>query len=252
MNSSSETDRNELNEMKQIERLVRGYAQNRSLPVAVALAAFGLTFLAIAVPSVLAGIAYRNGNTVLLGICMAAVAMAMVGLLYLSIPRWGGRRLQQLGESLYGDEGRATIDPSARHNPRLVAGIAITFGTCVLAHVSLTVFGYLPNEYMQPISAIYTLPFLIALILLLRPATGWIPLLWPALYALHALLILAGAPIAFRGVYEPLNMLVPTLGYGLLTAFIGHLYSRWALHRVRAIVGRQLDEAQLQHDGGQP
>jgi hypothetical protein len=84
----------------------------------------------------------------------------------------------------------------------------------------------------------------------MRPATGNIQLLWPLLYALHAIAIVAGAPFVFHGPWEFLNMLLPILGYGLVTSFIGHLYSRWALHSVRVIVGRQLDEAQLEHNGG--
>jgi hypothetical protein len=62
-------------------------------------------------------------------------------------------------------------------------------------------------------------------------------------------LIVAGAPIAFVGRWEPLNMLVPIIGYGLLTSLIGHLYSRWALHSVRSIVSQQLDRAELVQNG---
>jgi hypothetical protein len=253
MSSSFEPGSKELEEMKQIERLTRQYAQNRSLPVVVGLVAFGLFFFAIAVPSVVGGIAYRHENMVVFGVCVAVAAVAIAGLIYLAVPRWGARRIQKLADNLYGDEGRAAIHPAVNHSPWFIASIAIAFGICVITHVLLSVFGYLPaGKFMQPISALYTVPFLAALNVLMRPATGWVPLLWPVLYALHAVLILAGAPIAFEGIYDPLNMLVPTLGYGLVTALIGHLYSRWALHSVRSIVSRQLDEAQLQHDGGQP
>jgi hypothetical protein len=46
-------------------------------------------------------------------------------------------------------------------------------------------------------------------------------------------------------------MLVPTVGYGLVTSLVGHLYSRWALHSVRTIVSQQLDRAELVQDGDQ-
>jgi hypothetical protein len=251
MNESSEPDRRELEEAQQIERWVRRYAQNRSLPVAVAVTISALLFLAISLASLLGGIAYRNGDTALFAVCIGVVAVAMVATIYISIPRWGGRRLQQLAERLYDAEGSVTIATPRAGRPGFIALLGLTFGACVLGQVILGVLGYLPtDEYMQPISAIYVVPFLVALNFLMRPATSNLHLLWPLLYALHALLILAGAPIAFQGGWEILNMLMPVAGYGLVTSLIAHIYSRWALHSVRTIVGRQLDEAQLQNDAG--
>jgi hypothetical protein len=199
----------------------------------------------------LGGIAYRNGNITLFAICLGVVAVAIVATIYVSVPGWGGRRLQRLAERLYDAEGSAAIAPSRVHRPGLIAALGIGFGVCVLIQVILGVLGYLPtNQYMQPISALYIVPFLVALSLLMRPATGNIQLLWPLLYALHAIAIVAGAPIVFHGPWGFLNMLLPVVGYGLLTSLISHIYSRWALHSVRVIVGRQLDEAQLEHNGG--
>jgi hypothetical protein len=88
---------------------------------------------------------------------------------------------------------------------------------------------------MQPVSAIYVVPFLLTLLLVLRPAVGPIMFLWPALYILHAALILAGAPILFVGRWEILNMLIPTVGYGMLVGLIAHVYSRFALWKLRRI-----------------
>lgn len=95
------------------------------------------------------------------------------------------------------------------------------------------VLGVFPQRYMQPISAIYTVPFLIVLWLLLRPAVSAVFLLWPALYTLHAVLILAGAPILFVGRWDGLNILIPVTGYGLLMGLVSHAYSRFALWRLR-------------------
>jgi hypothetical protein len=120
----------------------------------------------------------------------------------------------------------------------------------VAGSVVLGVLGYLPTgKYMQPISALYVVPFLVALNFLMRPAAGYIPLLWPALYALHAVLIVVGAPIVFVGSWEPLNMFLPIVGYGLLVSVVGHLYSRWALRNARAIVSQQLDRGDLVQNG---
>jgi hypothetical protein len=251
MNNSSEPDREDLEEARKIQRWVRRYAQNRSLPVAVSLVVFGLIFVTISASSLLGGIAYRNGDTLLFAICLGAAIAAILATFYLSVPRWGGRRLQRLGEKLYEAEGRATIDMPRARRSWLVAAIAIAFGVCVAGQVILGLVGYLPTgKYAQPISALYMVPFLVTLNFLMRPGIGNVPLIWPLLYALHAILIVAGVPIVFQGRWEPVNMLLPMLGYGLLTAIIGHIYSRWALHSVRVIVGRQLDEAKLQHNGG--
>src|SRR5687768_2918659 len=224
MNDSSQPDRHELEEAQQIERWVRRYAQNRSLPVAVGLAVNALLFLAIGLLSLFGGIAYRNGNITLFAICLGVVAVAMVATIYISVPRWGGRRLQQLAQRLYDAEGSAMIVPSRAPRPWLIAGLGIAFGVCVMGQVLLGVLGYLPTDKtMQPISALYIVPFLVALNFLMRPATGNIQLLWPLLYALHAIAIVAGAPIVFHGPWEFLNMLVPVVGYGLLTSIISHL-----------------------------
>jgi hypothetical protein len=249
---SEKLDREQLEEAQQLQNWIRHYAQNRSLPVVAALVVFVLLFLAIAVPSYWGGVAYRAGNVPLFIFCVVVVIAAMSATIFVSVPRWGGRRLQQMAEALYAREGSVTIATPHAHRPWVVAAIGVAFGVCVVGNVVLGLVGYLPTgKYMQPISAIYVVPFLVALNFLMRPATGYIPLLWPLLYLLHAILVLAGAPIVFAGRWEPLNMLVPIVGYGVLTSLVGHIYSRWALHNARAILSRQLDGADLVPDGDQ-
>jgi hypothetical protein len=241
MNKSlGRSERSELDDAQQIQRWVRRYAQNRSLPVVVNLIAFTILFLAIALTSYWGGIAYRNGNSMLLAICLGILTIALTATIYLSVPRWGGQRLQRMAAGLYAREGRVTISVPPGRRPRLAVALGMVFVVCVTGSVTLGVLGYLPDRYMQPVSALYVVPFLVALNFFMRPATGNIPLLWPLLYALHASLIVAGVPIVFVGVWEPLNMLVPTVGYGLLVSLIGHVYSRWALHRVRSLAAREL------------
>jgi hypothetical protein len=248
--TSEETERNELEDAHQMQRWVRRYAQNRSLGVAVNLVVFAILSLAIALPSYWGGIAYRQGNATLLTLCIGTLVVALAATIYLSVPWWGGRRLQQAAERLYAGEGRVTISAANGKRKWLGAALGAGFAFCVTASVILGLLGYLPDgKYMQPISAIYCVPFLVALIFLLRPATGYIPLLWPLLYALHAALIVAGAPIVFAGAWEPLNMVVPIVGYGLLTTLIGHVYSRRALHRVRSLAARQLAGANRPFEG---
>jgi hypothetical protein len=253
MNSSSENlEQQELENARQLQHWVRRYAQNRSVPTMVSLAVFLLLFLAISVPSYWGGVAYRAGNVPVFVVCLAVVVVAMVATFYLSVPAWGGRRLQRLAEGLNARAGRVTIAMPNAHRSRLIAALGGVFGICVVGHVVLGLLGYLPEgRYEQPISALYAVPFLVSLNLLMRPATGYIPLLWPLLYALHAVLVIAGAPIVFAGSWEWLNMLLPVAGYGFLTSLVAHAYSRWALHKARAIVARQNEGNELVPDGEQ-
>jgi hypothetical protein len=249
---SQNSEREQLDDARQLQHWVRKYAQNRSLPVVAGLAAFVLLFVAISVPSYWGGMAYRNGNMALFIACLVIVIVATAATIYLSVPRWGGRRMQQVAEAIYAREGSVTIWAPRAHRPWLMAAIGLAFGVCVVGSVILGLLGYLPNgKYIQPISALYVVPFMIALNFLMRPAAGYIPLLWPFLYALHAILIVVGVPIAFVGAWESLNMIVPVVGYGTLTSLVGHVYSRWALHKARAITSRQLDRADFVKDGGQ-
>jgi len=246
------SEQRQLEEARQLQRWVRRYAQNRSLPVMVFLGVFTLLCLAIGVPSYWGGVAYRAGNIPVLVACLAVVIVAVAATIYLSVPRWGGRVLQRLAETLYAREGSVTISTPHARPSWLGLALGVTFGVCILAEVVFGLLGYLPDDkYMQPISALFAVPFLVALNFLMRPMTGYIPLLWPLLYAVHAVLIVAGAPIVFVGRWESLNMLVPVIGYGLVTSLVGHLYSRWALRSARAIVSRQLDRADLEPDGDQ-
>ena len=60
-------------------------------------------------------------------------------------------------------------------------------------------------------------------------------LIWPTLYTIHAILIVAGVPIVFseESGLVSLNMFIPTFGYGLLTFIIIYIYSRYALKKLK-------------------
>jgi hypothetical protein len=115
----------------------------------------------------------------------------------------------------------------------LFAGFLLAF--CVLASLALGFLGFFPVRHIQPISALYAVPFLIYLGIRLRGVGSPFMFVWPALYALHAILLVAGAPIYFAGHYTVLNVFVPMVGYGVVGALAGHLYSRLALRRLRTL-----------------
>jgi len=207
---------------------------------------FVVLALAIALPSYYGAYAYRSGNLTLFWLCVGVVVLAVAGDIFLSIPGWGGKQLERLVNRLYAKEGHVTMAMSGKRAPRaLIALLLAGFGGCVLASVVLGFLGVIPVACMQPVSALFVVPFLVALTLLMRPAVGYLSLLWPLLYGLHALLLLAGVPLRFAEPWGFLDILVPMSGYGLLTGLIGHAYSRIALYRLR-----RLTRVQVQPEGG--
>lgn len=220
---------------RKIGQWARVYAQNRGLGLVVFQLIFLVQCAAIAVPSLVGGFAYHNGQWWLFWLCLAILVAAMTSLVYLSVPRWGGKWMERIAERLYAGEGTARLTPPRSRTRRWLTGLlGATFGTCILASVVLGAVFQIPEKYMQPVSAIYVVPFLVGLVLLRQSAIAApIALLWPALYALHAVLIVAGVPILFVGRWSGLNMLIPVAGYGMLTGLIAHAYSRFALARLR-------------------
>ena len=233
--SPTESEQPPPTDPKRIAKLARTYAQNRSLGVVVFMMVFMVLCAAIGGPSYLAGVAYRSGNMPLFWVSIAVLVPAHMALIYFSVPKWGGMLMVRVTERLYAKEGKVAF--SVPGESKKVWGLVLMgyLVTCVLASVAMGFVIEIPIKYMQPISALYFVPFLVAMWFLMRPMAGYLTLLWPALYATHAILIVAGAPILFTGPWEVLNMLIPTAGYGMLSALVSHLYSRVALAQLKKL-----------------
>lgn len=222
-----------LDHSRAVAKLTRSYAQNRSLGVAVGLLLFSGLSAAIGILSAFAGIGYRYGNPLLLWPCVGLLVLTLAAVIYLSVPRWGGRWLEKVARHLY-PEGNVSISVPSHQGRRILSMVmGIVFGCCVLGTVLLGLSGYIPAKYAQPVSALYVVPFLVGLYLLMRPAVGPVSLLWPILYGLHAILIVAGVPLAFSGPWEVLNIPVPMIVYGLAAALLGHAVNRYALSQLK-------------------
>jgi amino acid transporter len=229
--------------LKAIPKWTRKYAQNRAIPVLVSLAIFSCIFAGIAIPSYFGGKAYRAGNMVLFWICIIVTAIAMISCLFFSIPKWGGKFIERISQRLYNREGNVLISvPEKIKNmtPEIIKKkqrvgyvVGMIFGSCVVGSVILGNKGFLSIEYMQPVSALYGVPFLVFLYLWQRPIVSCLALLWPTLYAIHAILVVAGLPIQFGKPWIFLNMLIPVAGYGILCGLITHIYSRYALKKLK-------------------
>jgi hypothetical protein len=207
------------------------HAQNRTLASVIQCLIFAVAFGAFAGLPIVGVWAHRQGLPVLTVASGVLLVVSLVGWVWYCV---GGARwvAPALAARLYGAEGAVTPTASVCC-PGSAPWVAVLFVLCVGGHVVLGLLGVLPNHLIQPISALYMVPFLVWLWLMQQPRVSPFLLMWPALYAIHAGLLLAGAPIRVEGPWDPLNMLVPTIGYGLVAGLAGHLYSRHALRRLR-------------------
>jgi len=221
---------------RQIAKWAERYARSRTLPFLVQWVFIVVLVVLIGALADVTLLAYQTHLRTLLWICMAAVAIATVVLTWFSASKWGGELIWRISQRLYGKEGYAEYSGGERAQAmrrawwiRLVAlGLAVYHLILAL----LVGLRYLSVEYLQPWSALYMAPFLVVMVVTQR--LGFWAWVWPALYALHAVAILAGAP-HFRGQWFALDVLLPIFGYGLASMIIGHFYSRYALHRLKAL-----------------
>ncbi len=239
MNKEMEKQDRPVEDLQQIPTWTRRYAQTRMFPMLAGIGICLLLFLGIAGSSLFCGMAYRSGHFVLLGFSLVVLGILLVVLVFFSVPRWGGKFIQNLSQKYYRSEGTVTLGSpeGAKKKRRIGLLVALLFGICILTTVEFGMRGYFPIKYQQPISAIYTVPFLVFLYFWQRPLVNPLILLWPVLYSIHAILIVTGVPILFTGHYEGLNMFIPTFGYGFLSGLIGHLYNRYALGKLKKLAG---------------
>lgn len=222
-------------DIRSIPTWTRRYAQSRTLPLVVFLGIFVLGFAAFGGLSYLTVWAYVTGHRIL----AVATMLLLSGLIawwawfsFVGAPRI----LRRVSDRLYRSEGAVSVGPSPPGNLlRVAPAVGFVFMFCVIASVGLGLLGMLPTRYMQPVSALYVIPFLVYIGIAQRGSGSPFMWLWPILYGIHAILLVAGAPIYFGGTWEALNMLIPAVGYGLVAALAGHIYSRIALRRLRAL-----------------
>ena len=186
-----------------------------------------------------------SGNLVLFWICIFVLAVAMISLVFFCVPKWGGKFIERISRRLYSRESDVFVSVPETIKKKKWVGyvVAMVFGSCVFISVILGLLGYLSIEHMQPISAVYVVPFLVFLYLWQRPIISPLALLWPTLYGIHAILVVAGVPIQFGEPWIFLNMLIPMAGYGILCGLIGHIYSRYALKKLKGITHLEGDAA---------
>ncbi len=234
--------------LKEIPKWTQRYAENRTLPFLINMIIFLLFWAAIGIPSYFGGRAYRSGNVLLLWICILSLMIVIPALIFCSVTKWGGKYTEKLIRWLYRKEGQVILaKPKKTKKERMAGWIAgLLLGVCVMISIILVVSCRIPIKYMQPVSVIFFIPLIIAIGIWRPPSVnpvGFLVWLWPILYVIHAILIVAGVPIQFDRPWIFLNILIPTAGYGILCALMGHLYSRYALKKLKDLTHLQGEPA---------
>lgn len=230
------------NDVRDIPKWTRRYAQNRrSLP-----SILGILLILAAIAVMMLPTLLLQGTTyyrlALVAGMLAGVGCIALCIWFIFVRLRRGQSLPSIELAitrwLYRSEGNvgSVTDNAVRRSPRWVAWLGIIV---VLAPLSLLPeWESLPSQYWQPLAAILWVPYLTYLIL--RPPQGVdsshpIVLLWPGLYACHAILILAGVPLYITGPYEGLTMWASLGVCALIAALAAHFYSRYALRRLRTL-----------------
>jgi len=238
METEENKNSTDMEKLKEIPKWSKKYAQNRTLTNLAGMIIFLILFIGIAAPSYFAGMAWKNENFVLAYVCFALSIVFIICLFIFSIPKFGNKIMKRIEERIYHSEGTASIpEPKLMKNKKWIGQIVgLVFGGCVICSVFLGE-RYIPIEYMQPVAAIYVVPFLVFLYLWQRPKISPLMLIWPVFFAIHAILIVTGVPIVFskESGLVSLNMYIPTFGYGFITFGISHIYSRYAMKKLKNI-----------------
>jgi hypothetical protein len=242
--------------LKEIPKWTRRYAQNRTLTILVLTVMIGLLGMSVAAlvgfPLGLVVAGFREGNMILgfIGIAvLVAVLAALVKFYIVIFAKFGGKNKGLLDSiidrRIYGQEGFTSMPQPKLSKKRKFLDIflGIVYMVCLLGSMELAMLGYIEVKYLLPLMALFVVPFNVYLYFIQRPRLGPILLICPILYAIHAILIIAGVPIFFTGTFAvPLNMFLPII-YTSFTYMTGHLYSRYALKKLKGLTHLEGDTA---------
>lgn len=227
-----------------IMQWARRYAKSRTISFLVQWVFIVAMVAVVGLAANLTNAAYRSGNAALVYLSVAAMCVVMIVLLWFSMSRWGGELIFRITQWFYGREGYVAVEDADEERPRGAWLMTALGGGLVAYHLlgaALVSLQYLPLHYMQPFSALYMAPFLGYMIV--AQGLGVWAWIWPLLYAMHAALLITGVMPSFSGEYEFLNMIVPVFGYGLVAILAGHLYSRYALWKLKSLARSGLGPA---------
>ncbi len=223
------------NDPQAIVRWTRRYAQNRTISFLVQWVFIVLMVVVIGVAASLTQLAQERESQALFIVAVVLMFASMLALAWFSMSRWSGELIFSITNRLYGREGYASYSGGPK-GEKLPVWLTTLGGGLVVYHLIgalLICFNYMAIQYLQPWSALYMTPYLVAMALYQR--LGFWAWLWPLLYGVHALLLMLGLPVRFGREYELLNIVVPVFGYGFIAILVGHIYSRYALYKLKTL-----------------
>lgn len=230
-NKNNESLVNDTEKIKEITKWAQRYAENRTLPFLLGMSTCIIAFLGVGVLCYFARNASRSGNKLLcwVFICLGWLTIAVVLLASHFIEK-----------RLYRKEGQVKLAIQQSTKREKIIGViaGLLFAIGVVVSVILFAKGYIAMKYIQPVSAIFFIPLLIFVGISFKKSInplGFLGWLWPVLYIIHAILIVAGVPILIPHPLEVLNLIIPMMGYGFLCSLLGHLYSRYALKKLKTV-----------------
>ncbi|KPL25340.1 MAG: hypothetical protein AMJ75_01260 [Phycisphaerae bacterium SM1_79] len=236
--------------LKEIPKWARKYAQNRTLTILVLMvmlmffSGFIAALVGFSLPLAVGG--FRKGNMILgcVGIAVLVAALAAISIFLIIIfSKFGGKNAglidQLIDQRVYGKEGSATVPAPKSSKKRTCLPIlsGVIFFICFFGSWHLAGEGFIAYKYLQPVSVLYIVPYVVCGWYFWRsPRMGPIYLLYPILYTIHAILIVAGVPLFFTTeAFCIFSICLPAIGYGLLPFIIGHIYSRYALKKLKGL-----------------
>jgi len=207
--------------VREIPRWVDAYARNRRLSSAVR----NGVILLVAVAATATGRLFGRGLAVSLCVCVAygvADFLSLTMMMDWVLDRWMFRHQGSV---------ETRIGPIPPIRMRHVALLGV-MPVALLAFLAAMAAG-IPPRYYQPVSAVCYFSANAAVFAwwpFRAPLASWV---FNALYMIHAALLVAGAPIVFEGDWKYMNLMAPWCGYSMVSGLAGHLWSRYALRKLR-------------------
>lgn len=224
-------------ELEQVSKLADTYARHRTAgPFFVWSVAVVALYVVNRVAMHFARPHVRGHDWAILVLVFGSMAVWLAVTVFFCVDRWGGKLLKRWGARLFEQDGEVRERPRRSLIPKwlFVMG-AVVFGVCVGGSVIVGVRYDLPHKYMQPISAIYAVPFMVFLGFWRRtPVTSPLMGLWPVLYVAHAIGVLTDAPV-FVSIDGGTHMFIATFGYGALIGLLAYLHSRRTLRKLKRL-----------------
>jgi len=224
MKTSNEED------LQKVNKLMRNYSTNRPHTAIVSLIIFGFLFFSMFGLSTFIG---KSNSLIIIIPAVLFLTCISIGLIFFSIPKYNRQLLSYITLTIFKKEGivnnQILISPAKKKIMAISAGIFII---CVPLNVLLGFFNLYDPRYMQPISAIYVVPFMLVIIFFTHPIAK-INLIWPILYAVHAVLTIFKIPVFFDSQYLLLNMSSIFI-YGLFTLLISFFVGQINLQKLKS------------------